>query len=89
LSLFEKRNVPVRKFNIEKDKLDETFDVPVSFEVAEHLYPWVANRFVGLLFQLSSVVVMSGATRGKAAGIMLTTNHIVLDRKVPEPRLSA
>jgi SAM-dependent methyltransferase len=66
LSLCEKRNIPVRKFNIEKDKLDETFDVAVSFEVAEHLSPWVANRFVDLLCQLSSIVVMSGATPGQS-----------------------
>jgi len=62
-----KYKVPVRKFNVEKDKLNvETYDIAVSFEVAEHLSPWIANRYVGLLCELSSVVVMSAATPGQS-----------------------
>lgn len=44
------RALSVLKFNIEKDSLnDESYDLTTSFEVAEHLPSWVANRYVALL----------------------------------------
>jgi 2-polyprenyl-3-methyl-5-hydroxy-6-metoxy-1,4-benzoquinol methylase len=62
----KKRGIAVRKFNIEKDSLDdEQYDLAVSFEVAEHLPASMANRYVGLLCKLSPLVVMSAATRGQ------------------------
>jgi hypothetical protein len=41
------------------------YDAAVSFEVAEHLSPWTADKFVNLLCKLSPLVVMSAATVGQ------------------------
>jgi 2-polyprenyl-3-methyl-5-hydroxy-6-metoxy-1,4-benzoquinol methylase len=66
LAYCRRRNLAVRKFNIGKDRIDaELYDVAVSFEVAEHLSPWLANRFVDLLCNLSPLVIMSAATPGQ------------------------
>ena len=66
------RGLSVRKFNIEKDNLNhESYDLTTSFEVAEHLPPWVANRYVALLCKLAPVVVMSAATPGQTG-----TDHV-------------
>ena len=63
----------VRKFNIEKDDLVDmvSFDLAVSFEVAEHLPIWTANRYVQLLCRLAPHVAISAATQGQ-----LGTDHI-------------
>jgi 2-polyprenyl-3-methyl-5-hydroxy-6-metoxy-1,4-benzoquinol methylase len=66
LAYCRKRNLSVRKFNIEKDSLgEEQYDLAVSFEVAEHLPAWSAKRYVKLLCKLSPLVVMSAATPGQ------------------------
>ena len=66
LDYCRKRDLSVRKFNIEKDSLgEEQYDLAVSFEVAEHLPAWSANRYVGLLCKLSPIVVVSAATPGQ------------------------
>jgi 2-polyprenyl-3-methyl-5-hydroxy-6-metoxy-1,4-benzoquinol methylase len=45
LARCQARGLLVDKFNIEKDILDVgTFDVVISFEVAEHLPPWAVRR---------------------------------------------
>jgi cyclopropane fatty-acyl-phospholipid synthase-like methyltransferase len=72
LAYCRNRGLPVRKFNIEKDDLkNESYDLATSFEVAEHLPPWVASRYVSLLCTLSPVVVMSAATPGQ-----IGTDHV-------------
>jgi len=72
LAYCKRRKLPVRKFNIAKDRINsEQYDVAVSFEVAEHLLPWVADKFVALLCDLSPVVVISAATPGQSG-----TDHV-------------
>jgi len=67
LSNCYRRKLNVVKFNLEKDKLAEitTFDIAVSMEVAEHLPKKVAERYVDLLTQLSSVIIFSAAPPGQ------------------------
>jgi SAM-dependent methyltransferase len=60
-----RRHLPVRKFNIEKDTLAEWHDLVTSFEVAEHLPSWTADKFVDLLCSLAPIVIMSAATPGQ------------------------
>ena len=72
LAYCHRRKLSVRKFNLEKDSADEPrYDLATSFEVAEHLAPWVAKRYVGLLCALSPLVVMSAAPPGQGG-----RNHI-------------
>ncbi|MDZ4861367.1 MAG: class I SAM-dependent methyltransferase [Candidatus Hydrogenedentes bacterium] len=63
LNFCRQRELNVRKFDIERDQLHETrsFDVAISMEVAEHLPPSSADRYVGLLTSLSDVVVFTAA----------------------------
>jgi SAM-dependent methyltransferase len=66
LDYCRKRGLNVQKFNVEKDTPpDQQFDIAVSFEIAEHLAPWCADRYVKLLCILSRFVVMSAATPGQ------------------------
>jgi cyclopropane fatty-acyl-phospholipid synthase-like methyltransferase len=67
LAYCQSRSLPVEKFNIEMDLLatKEHHDVAVSFEVAEHLPIWTADRFVELLRGLAPAIVMSAATPGQ------------------------
>jgi SAM-dependent methyltransferase len=66
------RKLHVRKFNIATDHIDaEQYDVAVSFEVAEHLPSRIADRFVGLLCDLSPLAVVSAATPGQGG-----TDHV-------------
>ena len=60
-----RRHLPVRKFNVEKDTLAERHDLVTSFEVAEHLPSWIADKFADLLCSLAPIVVMSAATPGQ------------------------
>ena len=72
LAYCTRRELPVRKFNIGKDNIDAgQHDVALSFEVAEHLSPWTANRFVDLLCNLSRLVVISAAAPGQGG-----TDHV-------------
>jgi cyclopropane fatty-acyl-phospholipid synthase-like methyltransferase len=66
----EKRGLAVRKFNIVNDRISEpeSYDVAVSFEVAEHLPVWSANKYIRLLCELAPHVVMSAATPGSGDG---------------------
>lgn len=62
-----RRKLPVQKFDIENDPPpSKRYDLAVSFEVAEHLAPWKANRFVALLTSLAPTVVISAAIPGQA-----------------------
>jgi SAM-dependent methyltransferase len=61
-----RRGLPVRKFKIGLDTYNaERYDLALSFEVAEHLSPWVAEKFVDLLCGLAPIVVISAATPGQ------------------------
>ncbi|MGA3205919.1 MAG: hypothetical protein ABSF12_25780 [Bryobacteraceae bacterium] len=51
--------------------MNERYDLATSFEVAEHLVPWIANSFVDLLCKLSPIIVMSAATPGQTG-----TDHV-------------
>jgi SAM-dependent methyltransferase len=61
------RRLNVAKFDLERNVFHDnrTFDVAVSMEVAEHLPETVADRYVGLLTQLSRVVVFTAAPPGQ------------------------
>jgi SAM-dependent methyltransferase len=60
-----RRELPVRKFDIATDVLAERHNLVTSFEVAEHLPPWIADKFVDLLCGLAPIVIMSAATPGQ------------------------
>ncbi|HEU4929160.1 MAG TPA: hypothetical protein VFU38_04970, partial [Candidatus Krumholzibacteria bacterium] len=62
-----KRNLPVAKFDVEKDRVSVAprFDVAVSMEVAEHLPAPAADRYVDMLTRLAPVVVFTAATPGQ------------------------
>jgi len=61
------RDLDVRKFDLERDTLadDQTFDVAISIEVAEHLPEKISGRYVALLARLSSVIVFTAAPPGQ------------------------
>ena len=62
------RGLDVKKFNLEKDLLEDssTFDVVISTEVAEHLPESFADRYVDLLCKTSErIVVFTAATPGQ------------------------
>ncbi len=67
LEYCRKRNLPVAKFDIEKDALVDprTYDVAVSMEVAEHLPESAADRYLDLLVRLAPVVVFTAAPPGQ------------------------
>jgi cyclopropane fatty-acyl-phospholipid synthase-like methyltransferase len=56
------RKLDVKQFDIASDKAPPgTYDLVTSFEVAEHLAPWHANRYLRLLCAMSGNIVMSAA----------------------------
>jgi SAM-dependent methyltransferase len=66
LDYCRRRGLPVCKFKIGSDAPGaERYDLALSFEVAEHLSPWLADKFVDLLCALAPIVVMSAATPGQ------------------------
>jgi cyclopropane fatty-acyl-phospholipid synthase-like methyltransferase len=68
-----RRGLPVYKFDIRRSRLPKTwqkFDVVISFEVAEHLAPSLADRYVKLLSRAGDTIVLSAATPGQGG-----TNH--------------
>jgi len=73
LQYCRRRKIDVRKFNLERDILEDdlTFDVVISMEVAEHLPDKVAGRYVDLLTRLSSVIVFTAAPPGQGG-----TDHV-------------
>jgi cyclopropane fatty-acyl-phospholipid synthase-like methyltransferase len=67
------RGLTVRKFDIARQRLPKQLhrrDLAISFEVAEHLPPALADRFVTLLTKAGNTIVMSAATPGQGG-----TNH--------------
>jgi SAM-dependent methyltransferase len=61
------RGVPVEKFDLETTEatIPGTWDLTVSFEVAEHLPESLADNYVRVISQFSPVVIMSAATVGQ------------------------
>jgi SAM-dependent methyltransferase len=60
------KGVPVVKFDLETEEtVQGTWDVTVSFEVAEHLPESLADNYVRVISQFSPVVIMSAATVGQ------------------------
>jgi SAM-dependent methyltransferase len=62
------RGLDVMKFDIERETpgFDASYDVAISFEVAEHLPAGKANKYVGLLCSLSPIVICSAAKPGQS-----------------------
>ena len=67
------RRLNVAKFDLERNIFNDnrTFDIAVSMEVAEHLPETVADRYLDLLTQLSSIVIFTAAPPGQGG-----TNHV-------------
>lgn len=65
-------DLEIRAANLEQAlKLDETFDLAISMEVAEHLSPARANSFVADLVALAPNVLFSAAVPGQGGN-----NHV-------------
>jgi len=74
LAYCRQRELDVTRFNLEEDTLSAStprFDVVLSLEVAEHIPESAANRYVGVLSQLASVVAISAAPPGQGG-----TDHV-------------
>ena len=67
------RRLSVAKFDLENDDYRErrVFDVAISMEVAEHLSPKAADRYIALLTRLSPIVVFTAAPPGQGG-----TGHV-------------
>ena len=67
LTFCRRRNLDVKKFDLETDDLEakERYDVVVSMEVAEHLPEKIADKYVGLLARLSDIVIFTAAPPGQ------------------------
>src|ERR1700730_17825780 len=60
------RGIQVEKFDLETDEaIAGSWDVTVSFEVAEHLPESMAENYVRVISQFSPVVIISAATVGQ------------------------
>jgi SAM-dependent methyltransferase len=60
------RGIQVEKFDLETDAvIAGSWDVTVSFEVAEHLPELMADNYVRVISRFSPVVIMSAATVGQ------------------------
>jgi SAM-dependent methyltransferase len=60
------KGVDVEKFDLETDEaIPGSWDLTVSFEVAEHLPESLADNYVRVISQFSPVVIMSAATFGQ------------------------
>ncbi len=67
------RRLSVAKFDLETDLFNDnqTYDVTVSMEVAEHLPEMAADRYVDLLTRLSEVIIFTAAPPGQGG-----TDHV-------------
>lgn len=63
----KERQLNVQRFDLERDTLRtaRTYDLALSLEVAEHLPEQAADRFVRLLCESASIVVVSAAKPGQ------------------------
>ena len=73
LEFCRRRGLDVRKFDLERDDLDDerVYDVAISMEVAEHLAEEAAGRYTDLLTRLSPIVVFTAAPPGQGG-----TDHV-------------
>jgi SAM-dependent methyltransferase len=72
ISVCRQRGIAVEKFDIEREHARGwKADVAVSTEVAEHLPPSCADRFVDLLTSIAKTVVLSAALPGSGG-----TDHV-------------
>lgn len=71
----QERDLDVRKFNIENDKIDPAIsaDVAISFEVAEHIPARCADMYISLLCSLAPTIMISAAKPGQGG-----TDHVNL-----------
>ena len=73
IDLCTKRGIPARRFDLESDEqFSEFADVVISTEVAEHLPPAFADRYVDLLCRISPIVVLTAAAPDGTTG----TDHV-------------
>ena len=73
LEFCRSRGLDVRKFDLERDDLDDqrVYDVAISMEVAEHLPEDAAARYTDLLTRVSRIVVFTAAPPGQGG-----TDHV-------------
>ena len=71
------RGINVRKFDLEKEEtIEGSWDLTVSFEVAEHLPESMADNYVRVISQFSPIVIMSAATIGQGGRIMSMSSRM-------------
>ena len=91
LDYCRRRNLPVAKFDVERDGLHDarTFDVVVSMEVAEHLPETAADRYLDYVGALGTGGrVHGGDTRAGRQRPRQRAAAFVLDREVRRARIS-
>ena len=72
IALCGKKGVYVEKFDLETEEvIHGSWDLTVSFEVAEHLPESLADNYVRVISQFSPIVIMSAATVGQGG-----LNHV-------------
>ncbi len=61
------KGLDVERFDLERDVVDqsEKFDVAISLEVAEHLPPTLADRYIDLLTGFAPIIVFTAAVPGQ------------------------
>jgi len=67
ITILQARQINVLELDLEKDEfnINQTFDLAISLEVAEHLPPSITNRYVELLSRLSDVIMFTAAPPGQ------------------------
>jgi len=71
------KGVDVEKFDLETEEaIHGSWDVTVSFEVAEHLPESLADNYIRVISQFSPVVIMSAATVGQGGWIMSMSSRM-------------
>jgi 2-polyprenyl-3-methyl-5-hydroxy-6-metoxy-1,4-benzoquinol methylase len=76
LAYCRRRGLIVHKFDLERDAAEalpthNRWDTVISMEVAEHLPPWAADRFLDLLSHLGDTIVFTAAAVGQGG-----TDHV-------------
>jgi SAM-dependent methyltransferase len=72
LNVCHSRGLDVKRFDLEHDRMEQPkVDVVISTEVAEHLPPAIADRFVDALCASAPIVVITAATPGQGG-----TDHV-------------
>lgn len=68
LRICRARGLEVVRFDLERDRLPNGrgFDIAISTEVAEHIRPRAADRYIELLTSLAPVVILTAAAPGQS-----------------------